>query len=176
MLNTLQWLRAIRYLWLGSILFIKLFLNLLLPTEINHYVSVIKLLSLSALNLSSCYCLLSYQSWDSHFCLVSSLHVGLCQQGRQGECTAGGGRRGLRLAVGSCGLLDFVGVTLTSVYPGRSSWVQQQQLNPVFTSLILAGSALFSSLRGTSIRKNSAAASVVWVPYIPGPPQQASKF
>lgn len=57
-LDTLQWLRSIRYLWLGSISFIKLFLNLLLPAEINHYVSVIKLLSLSALNLSSSYCLL----------------------------------------------------------------------------------------------------------------------
>lgn len=56
MLDTLQWLRAIRYLWLGS--FIKLFLNLLLPAEISHYVSVIKLLSLSALHLPSACCLL----------------------------------------------------------------------------------------------------------------------
>ena len=57
----------------------------------------------------------------SRFCLVSSLHVGLCQQERQGECTAGGGRRDLLLSVGSCELLDFVGVTLTLVYPGRGS-------------------------------------------------------
>ena len=65
-LDTLQWLRAIRYLWLGSISFIKLFLNLLLPTEINHYVSVIKLLSLLALNLSSSYCLLCHAKAGTH--------------------------------------------------------------------------------------------------------------
>lgn len=58
MLDILQWLSAIKYLWLS--LSIKSFLNLFLPTEINHYVSVTKLLSLSAPNLSYFYSLLCH--------------------------------------------------------------------------------------------------------------------
>lgn len=112
-----------------------------------------------------------------HFCLVRNVRVGLCQQGVPGSTHSWWREKGLGLAL-LCWFMQAFWFCqghpyLTSPWPQQLS--PKKQLNPVFVSLMLVGSALSNSLRDTPASGKQCPLLDSLGPHT-RPLQQASKF
>lgn len=136
---------------------------LFLQVEMNHYVLVIKLLS----QLQPFHCSMPYivlyptlgcWGWDSkpHYCLVSSLYVGLFQQGVLGNLHSWGGRKDLApFCQVHLGFLILSGPTLSHFTLAAATESNRNHQIQFAVSLTLAGSALSNSPGGTSMKQEA---------------------